>query len=168
MEGSGYLKERDKIKLQEKELTALDGLWFVEVEKRWGYEAANQINLEVWRRCGEILVREMKKILQLKGGDLEEVKVLFGGLMELDGTTFDFESPKDQRLMVRVYRCAWYENLKKAGRDTLHDCMAIDLAILPSWLKAIDPRLTFRFLKAIPKGDGCCEIVIQYEDKPPS
>jgi len=35
MEGSGYLKERDKIKLQEKELTALDGLWFLEVEKEW-------------------------------------------------------------------------------------------------------------------------------------
>ncbi len=164
MEGSGYLKESDKIKLQEKELTALDGLWFLEVEKEWGYEVANKINREVWRRCGPILVREMKKIFHLEGKTFDEVKILFGSLMELDGSAFTFESPDDQHLVVRISRCVWYENLKRAGRHELHDCMKIDLALLPTWLEAINSRLVFDFGKAIPKGDDFCEIILRYRN----
>jgi len=164
MEESGYLKERDKIKLQEKELTALDGLWFLEVEKQWGYEAANKINREVWRRCGPILVREMKRMFRIEGKTFAEVRILFGSILELDGTTFTFESSDDQHLVVRISRCVWYENLKRAGRHELHDCMKIDLALLPTWLEAIDPRLEFRFARAIPRGDECCEIVLNYRN----
>ena len=164
MEGSGYLKESDKIKLQEKELTALDGLWFLEVEKEWGYEAANKINREVWRRCGPILVREMKKMFHIEGKTFDEVRILFGSIMELDGTAFTFESPDDQHLVVKISRCVWYENLKRAGRHELHDCMKIDLALLPTWLEAINPRLVFDFGRAIPKGDEFCEIVLRYEN----
>ena len=159
-----YLEDSNVIKLQQKELTALDGLWFLEVEKELGYEAANKINMEVWRRCGPILVREMKKIFHLEGKTFDEVKILFGSLMELDGSAFTFESPDDQHLVVRISRCVWYENLKRAGRHALHDCMKIDLALLPKWLEAINSRLVFDFGKAIPKGDAFCEIVLRFRN----
>jgi len=35
--------------------------------------------------------------------------------------------------------------------------MKIDLALLPTWLEAINSRLVFDFGKAIPKGDDFCE-----------
>jgi len=159
-----YLEDSNVIKLQQKELTALDGLWFLEVEKEWGYEAANKINMEVWRRCGPILVREMKKIFHLEGKTFDEVKILFGSLMELDGSAFTFESHDDQHQVVRISRCVWYENLKRAGRHALHDCMKIDLALLPTWLEAINSRLVFDFGKAIPKGDAFCEIVLRFRN----
>lgn len=159
-----YLEDSNLIKLQQKELTALDGLWFLEVEKEWGYEAANKINNEVWLRCGPILVREIKKVFHLEGKTFDEVKILFGSLMELDGSAFTFESSDDQHLVVRISRCVWYENLKKAGRHELHDCMRIDLALLPTWLEAINSRLVFDFGKAIPKGDEFCEIVVRFRD----
>jgi hypothetical protein len=42
--------------------------------------------------------------------------------------------------------------------------MKIDLALLPTWLEAINPRLVFDFGKAIPKGDESCEIVLRYKN----
>ena len=146
-------------------LTAIDGLWFMAVEKSFGFESALELDLEVWRAYGMVMLKRLTRMLGIaldpqQPPDLATVNLLLEELCRVDGTECAGEVTGDERVVFRVRRCSWWDNLSASGRDSIVPCEDIDNAIFRHWLQAVDPDLGFEITHSLPRGDDHCEWVI--------
>ena len=97
--------------------TALDGLWFMRAEKQWGFDAALELDRQVWAVMPKIQARQLKELL--KAGDgLEGLAWCLKSKLELDGFQFEVQLSETE-LQVRIHFCPWQDRLEKAGRSHL-------------------------------------------------
>ena len=67
----------------------------------------------------------------------------------------------EKRVVDRVTKCPWWERAKEFGITAQYDCVPGCSAWCEEGLKAINPKLTFKVTKALPRGDPYCESVIE-------
>jgi len=160
------LDPEDLTHLRLRALTAIDGLWFLAVEREYGFDEALKIDLDVWSSYGLIQLKRVSKILGIELNpkcppELDEVGVLLEAVCSIDGTECESQQTDPNSLVFTVRKCPWWENLKKAGRDNIIPCETIDNSIFARWLKSVDPALTFEITKSMPKGAECCEWIVK-------
>jgi hypothetical protein len=142
-------------------LTAIDGLWFLEVEKKHGFEDAFEVDIDVWKRYGPIMVNRIKKALEIKDNTLESFLRIFELLSEIDGTRFKLMKKTAIEAILGIEFCPWWENLKRSKRETLVRCDTVDREIYPEWIKAFNPAYELLLTKSLPEGHDMCELVIK-------
>ncbi len=49
--------------LRQRALTAIDGLWFMAVEKKYGFDAALELDLQVWKDYGRVLLKRISRMI---------------------------------------------------------------------------------------------------------
>ena len=97
--------------------TAVDGLWFMKVEEKYGFDAALKVDDEVWKVLPKIQARMIKKFLGLAKGPA----ALFEGLKtRLELENFKFKSEKTKNgFRISVTDCPWHNLMIKSGRGNL-------------------------------------------------
>jgi hypothetical protein len=97
--------------------TAADGLWFMKVEEKCGFDAALEIDDNVWKVLPKIQARALKSMMHLDNG----IDGLYHGItarLLLEG--FKFEAQKDDvGFRIFVERCPWHDLMIKSGREHL-------------------------------------------------
>jgi len=94
--------------------SAVDGLWFMKVEEKSGFEEALDIDKEVWKVLPKIQARMLKSIGNVENG-LEGLLDCFKVKMTLDGFQFKVERGKDQSgFRIIIERCPWFDLLVKS------------------------------------------------------
>jgi hypothetical protein len=97
----------------------VDGLWFMKVEERYGFDTALDIDDEVWKVLPKIKARMLKTMGSLQDG--------MGGLFEsvttklsLEGFTFEAEwTDHGSAFQVVLAECPWHHTMIRAGREHL-------------------------------------------------
>lgn len=97
--------------------TAVDGLWFVKVEEKYGFDAALDLDDEVWKVFPKIQARMLKDMTGLNSG-LEALRRCLATKLSMEGFQFD-TSPAGDRFMVSISRCPWHDAMVKSGRVAL-------------------------------------------------
>jgi hypothetical protein len=97
--------------------TAVDGLWFMKVEERWGCEAALQTDEEVWGVLPKIQARMLKAMTGLDNG-MNGLRRAVLTRLTLEGFEFEVEDNPD-RIKICIKRCPWHDLLMKSGRESL-------------------------------------------------
>ena len=93
----------------------VDGLWFMKVEEKYGFDAALAIDNEVWKVMPKIQARMIKQFLGLKEGS----DALLEGLetkLELEGFKFAVEKT-EKGFRISITDCPWYNLMIKSGRE---------------------------------------------------
>ncbi len=147
-------------------LTAVDGLWFLAVEEKLGFEIARELDLEVWKNYGLVLLRRLSRMKGLKidpadPPDMASLNDILETLCRVDGTECSWEVLDEKRSVFRVHRCSWWENLKKAGREKAVPCEMIDNTIFAHWLEAVDPSIKLSITGSMPRGDDHCAWLLE-------
>jgi hypothetical protein len=96
---------------------AADGLWFMKVEERYGFETALEIDNEVWKVMPKIQARMIKQFLGLEQGP----DALLEGLrarLEVEGFTFTTEKIENG-FRISITDCPWLNLMIKSGREHL-------------------------------------------------
>lgn len=142
-------------------ITAIDGLWFLNVEKRLGFDDALEIDIDVWRDYGVIQLKRLAKRLGItidpdNPPELETINLLLEGLCRIEGTEGEGEVIDENTSTFRVHKCVWWENLQRAGRENLVPCEMIDEKTFHHWLAVVDPSLKMRITHSLPRGDDYC------------
>jgi hypothetical protein len=142
-------------------LTAVDGLWFMAAERKLGFEGALELDIEVWRQYGVIMLKRACRLLGIaldpdRPPALETINHLLEVLCAIDGTECASEVEDPGTALFTVRRCTWWENLKKAGRENDVPCELIDNSTFVAWLEAVDPTLEMQITRSLPRGDDCC------------
>jgi hypothetical protein len=123
--GDGRVKEMTTDRLTDRQIseyfhrsyTAVDGLWFMKVEGQYGFEAALQMDEEVWKVLPKIQVRMLMSMIGLDKG-MEGLCRAIETRLDLEG--FEFETEKDANsLKVHINRCPWHDLMVKSGRESL-------------------------------------------------
>jgi hypothetical protein len=97
--------------------TAADGLWFMMVEEKYGFEAALELDEAVWKVLPKIQARAMKAMLNLDCG-LEGLEKALSARLALEG--FDFDLVREESsLRVIIRRCPWHDLLVKSRREKI-------------------------------------------------
>jgi hypothetical protein len=147
-------------------LTAIDGLWFLAVEKKLGFEVALELDLDVWKNYGLIILKRLTRMLGLEiepgnPPELETVNFLLQTLCRIDGTVCSGEVRDESTAVFHVHRCSWWENLRRAGREKIIPCEMIDNAIFRHWLDAVDPTIEMEIVHSLPRGDDRCTWILR-------
>ena len=95
----------------------VDGLWFMKVEEKYGFDVALELDNEVWKVMPKIQSRLIKSFLGL-GNDLEALFKSLVTKLELEG--FKFSAEKNANgFRITLTDCPWYNLMIKSGRENL-------------------------------------------------
>jgi hypothetical protein len=95
----------------------VDGLWFMKVEEKLGFDSALDVDNEVWKIMPKIQARMIKSMLRLNNGADALFKALTTRL-ELEGFKFEAEKNKNG-FRIKINFCPWHNLMVKSGREKL-------------------------------------------------
>ena len=99
--------------------TTVDGLWFMKLEEKYGFDTALEINNEVWKVMPKIQARMIKSMVNL-GNGIEALWDCLTFKMMVDGYKFkteEIENPRGFRIIIE--KCPWFDLVVKAEREHL-------------------------------------------------
>ena len=113
------LTDRQREEYFHRSYAAVDGLWFMKVEEKCGFDAALEIDEAVWRVLPKIQARMLKAMLKLEFG-LEGLQEAIRTRLSLEGFEFEIENDGCGFLVI-ISRCPWHDLLIKSGRDGISE-----------------------------------------------
>jgi len=113
------LSNRQIAEFWHRSYASVDGLWFMRVEERYGFDAALDIDNEVWKVLPKIQARMMKSMVGVDKG----IDALFECLttkLSLEDFTFKAERAGDGGgFRIVISKCPWHDLMVKSGREEL-------------------------------------------------
>jgi hypothetical protein len=98
---------------------AVDGLWFMKVEERLGFDEALELDARVWEVLPKIQARMLKELLGLDSG-LSALAECLSTRLEWEGQVFERTlSPDGRHLRIEIRECPWQALMVKSGRGHL-------------------------------------------------
>ena len=138
--------------------TAVDGLWFMKVEEKYGFDAALEIDNEAWKVLPKIQARMLKSMGNVENG-MEALLECFTTKLTLDGFTFRVErTGDDSGFRVIIERCPWHDLMVKSGRENLSEKVGtlICNTEYSVWASEFDDNICFELQHQICKGSQFC------------
>jgi hypothetical protein len=143
---------------------AVDGLWFMKVEEKYGFDCALDVDNEVWKVMPKIQARMLKQMLKLKHGSAALLKGLEIKL-ELDG--FNFKAEKTENgFKITITDCPWHNLMIKSGREKLSATVGATICNTEYqvWVSEFAETMNFKLQSQLCKDSECC--VLEFEEKP--
>jgi len=130
----------DFIFLHLRDLWAVDGLYFLGIEKQFGTEAATEIDRKVWEVMGKIEAQRLKEFLGLNGSDIPSmIKAL-----RFSGWALDLEDKEivveKEKAIVRNIRCRVQNTRITKGLDEF-PCKKVRWGFLKSFAREFNPDI---------------------------
>lgn len=120
-------------------LITLDGLWFMNLLDKLGAEETLAVDIRVFQSQFKIATRLYRQMAGLDGKSIDDKVEVFRAMAQLYGHDFEVLAT-DRTVTMRLHRCAFLENLRRAGRETTHDCRILCKRLAPAWFGEIEPR----------------------------
>jgi len=157
-----HLSDKQIAEFWHRSYAAADGLWFVKVEGRHGFDDALDIDNEVWKVLAKIQARMLKSICKVEKG-LDGLYECLTTRLQLEG--FDFEARKTggAGFEVSIRRCPWHELMVKSGREKLSGIVGtlICNTEYSAWASEFGEDIRFELGEQVCKGAGVC--VLRFE-----
>lgn len=138
--------------------TAVDGLWFMKVEEKYGFDTALEIDNEVWKVLPKIQARMLKSMMNMEKG-MEALCECFAAKLALDGFSFRTEKNEDNsEFKFIIDRCPWYDLMVKSGRENLSEKVGgrICNSEYSVWAAEFGDDIRFELQSQICKGSELC------------
>lgn len=113
------LTERDKTEYFRRSYRAVDGLWFMMIEEKRGFEEALELDEAVWRVLPKIQARALKSMLKLDCS-LDGLKEAIAIRLALEEFDCDLK-PEEGGFAVEIRRCPWHDIMLRSGREELSE-----------------------------------------------
>jgi hypothetical protein len=112
------LSDKDIAQYFQRSYTAVDGLWFMKIEDRRGFDEALDIDCEVWKVLPKIQIRTLKAMTHLEHG-LESLFHCFTTKLTIEGYVFTTAWEGEHAFKVMISGCPWYDRMLRSGRQEL-------------------------------------------------
>jgi len=143
---------------------AVDGLWFMKVEEKIGFDAALDVDREVWKVMPKIQARMIKSMLKLNNG----ADALFRGLTtKLELEDFKFKAEKNMNgFRITITDCPWHNLMIKSGREKLSGVVGTTICgtEYPVWVSEFGGSMRFKLKSQKCKQSEYC--VLDFEENP--
>jgi hypothetical protein len=133
-------KIADFIFLHLRDLWAVDGLYYLGIEEKWGTQSATDIDRTVWNVMGKIEARRLKELFDIKGEDIPSmIKALqySGWALDLEDKEIIVETNK---AIIRNIKCRVQNTRLSKGLDEF-GCKLVRWGFLKSFAKEFNPNI---------------------------
>ena len=136
----GHLTNRQIIEFFHRSYKASDGLWFMKIEK-YGFNAALEIDKEVWKVMPNIQARMIKSMLGK--GEAAFLESLTAKL-SLEGFKFKVEQ-RENGFRIQISDCPWYNLMVKSGREKCSGKVGTNIYNVENsvWASEFDKNMQF-------------------------
>jgi len=137
---------------------AVDGLWFMMLERELDFDKALKVDVEVWKVMPKIQVRKVKELLRLRDGSTEDLLKALSFKFEAEDFGYRLLKKTERMLSIEIQVCPWYKLLEKSKRQHLgaHIGKSICPLEYESWGKEVLKDFQFEMKSGICAGlDGC-------------
>ena len=104
--------------------TAVDGLWFVLLEEKLGFDAAMEFDHAVWRIMPKIQARKAAELCGVPRDGLDALKKTLQLKFEAEQYEYAASDGPGDQLTFEFTRCPWWDLLVKADRAHLGKIIA--------------------------------------------
>ena len=136
--------------LQIRNLWRVDGLYFLGIDKRFGTEAATEIDAGVWEAMAQIEARSLQKMFQVE--ENPDIPTIVGLLRK---SSWALDQPfktievSDKRATLSVDRCRTQESRLSKGLSEF-PCEQVRFGYLKNFAKALNPKVEVNCLVCPP------------------
>jgi hypothetical protein len=145
---------------------AVDGLWFMAVEKATDYDKALEMDVEVWTGYARVVVKRIRKNFQIHGTGLQALKeIVHHDPMWWSMGELRIVEDTPTRLVFEVVDCPSLLAMEKMGREKL-TCEPVEGAYLEALAAAVDPDIHVEALQLPPRkspDEVCCRWAFRLE-----
>ena len=150
------LTDKQIIEFFRRSYTSVDGLWFMKTEERDGFDAALQIDKNVWEIMPKIQARILKSMIETKD-ELHALMECLTTRLFLEGFSFIVKN-NDDDFSIIIDNCPWHNLMVKSKRENLSG--QIGSVICNNeygvWAKEFGDNITFTLNDQICKGSKLC------------
>jgi len=136
--------------LQIRNLWRVDGLYFLGIEKKFGTDAATEIDAGVWEIMAKIEAKSLRKVFQV--GENPDIPIIIELLQKsswaLDQPFKTFEV-SDKRATLSIDRCRTQEARLKKGLSEF-PCKKVRFGYLKNFAKTLNPKVEVNCLVCPP------------------
>jgi len=113
------LNDKQIIEFWHRSYRTVDGLWFVKIEDRYGFDTALDIDRDVWTVFPKIQARMIKSMGGLEAG-LAGLLEAIETKLDIEGFEFEVRKAADGRgFDVVISECPWHKIMTASGREHL-------------------------------------------------
>ena len=124
-----------------RDLWAVDGLYYLGIEERYGTQVATEIDRFVWETMGKIEARRIKKFFELKRNDIKTLMTaLCYSAWALDLEDKEIEIQEKQAIF-RNTKCRVQNTRIKNGLPEF-GCKPVRFGFLKAFVKEFNPNIT--------------------------
>jgi hypothetical protein len=152
------LNENQKNEYFYQSYAKVDGLWFVKIEEKYGFENALHIDEEVWKVMPKIQARLLKKMGNREKG-LGDLFECLSTKLNLEGYVIAPNFKEDAKeFSITILECPWYKIMAQSGRES--QAAVIGPRICGSeyavWAKEFGPGISFSMDSHICNAEPAC------------
>ena len=146
-----------KIELLKRSYMAVDGLWFMMVEKEFDFETALKIDVAVWEVLPKIQVRKILELTGYSGSSASEFLPVLNIKFGLEEYDYKIIESSADRLEVKIKKCPWVELLRKSDRLKLAERIGREICTLDlnGWANAFHKDLQLEWISRECISSGC-------------
>ena len=103
----GKISLDDKLFFFEKSFFTLDGLWMIDTEEMTNWETALKIDVIVWEELLKVVIRRVKKYLQLEKNDLSTLIDILTFRWSIEGWKYKVLQSDVDKVKIIVTQCPY-------------------------------------------------------------
>ncbi len=139
---------------------AVDGLWFMKIEEKYGLDNALDIDVEVWKVLPKIQARFIKELVGAEQG-IKGLYECFLVKLNIEGFHYNDEMIEQGKgFIIRIDECPWHNIMIKSGREKLSAKVGTRICTVEysTWASEFDRNIKFQLGHQICEGSESCTL----------
>jgi len=159
------INKDDKLFYFEKHFFTLDGLWMIEAEKETDWETALKIDTRVWIRLLKIIIRRIKKYLNIETNNLKDLIEVLTFRWSVENWDYSVEKNTESEAIIIIKKCP-YNSIMKRNPER-HDkipliCKDMCIPFYEEIVKEFNPEIKVERNKYMGLGDPICNFKFKF------
>jgi len=153
------VSDADKLFYYERNFVTLDGLWMLEIEKEIGWDRALEIDVTVWIKLFKIIIRRLKKYLNIETNTLNDLVEILTFRWAIEGWRYNVNRISETEVILEVNQCPYKAMMDR--NPERHDkipliCKGMCFPFYSAAFNEFNPEIVFGREKAMGLGDDVC------------
>ena len=160
------VNDRDKLFFFKRNFFTLDGLWMIETETKTNWETALKIDLIVWEELLKIIIRRLKKYLNIEGNGFLELIRILTFRWAIEEWDFNLELLSPHKIKIAMKECPYKATMDR--NPDRHDkiqliCRDFCIPFYQAVVENFNPKITLERSEILGFGDKFCSFIFSSE-----
>jgi hypothetical protein len=151
------VSDNDRAVYFQRSYIAADGLWFMKIEEKDGFDLALEADREVWKVMPKIQARFLKSLLH-QGDGLAALHECLTAKLDIEGYRHETRWEGEGSFFISITGCPWNDAMIKADRASLagrigHHICTTEYTV---WSREFGGDVAFEMHDYLCSGACCC------------